>query len=180
MNTPTIKKILVAIDFSESARAAFYAALDLAVKYDADTYVLHVSEPVRAFDFGKKYVDTIEAIERVEAGVQKRLDELWGTGGLEKVDRRRVHLVVRGGKADQEIIDTAKAKGADVIVMGASGAGGPVTTALGSTSERVVRHSPCSVLCIRSEVGDRRRSRRTSRRLLNACLKREPKLHSIL
>ena len=123
MNTPTIKKILVAIDFSESARAAFYAALDLAVKYDADTYVLHVSEPVRAFDFGKKkYVDTIEAIERVEAGVQKRLDELWGTGGLEKVDRRRVHLVVRGGKADQEIIETAKAKGADVIVMGASGA----------------------------------------------------------
>ena len=38
MNTPTIKKILVAIDFSESARAAFYAALDLAVKYDVDTY----------------------------------------------------------------------------------------------------------------------------------------------
>lgn len=156
MNTPTIKKILVAIDFSESARAAFYAALDLAVKYDADTYVLHVSEPVRAFDFGKKkYVDTIEAIERVEAGVQKRLDELWGTGGLDKVDRRRVHLVVRGGKADQEIIETAKAKGADVIVMGASGAGGPVTTALGSTSERVVRHSPCSVLCIRGETGER-------------------------
>lgn len=157
MNTLNIKKILVAIDFSESARAAFYAALNLAVKYDADTYVLHVSEPVRAFDFGKKkYVDTIEAIERVEAGVQKRLDELWGSGGLEKVDRRRVHLVVRGGKADQEIIATAQAKGADVIVMGASGAaGGPVSTALGSTSERVVRHAPCSVFCIRGGESER-------------------------
>lgn len=152
-----ITKILVAIDFSESARAAFYAALDLAVKFDADTYVLHVSEPVRAFDFGKKkYVDTIEAIERVEAGVQKRLDELWGSGGLEKVDRRRVHLVVRGGKADQEIIATAKAKDADVIVMGASGAaGGPVSTALGSTSERVVRHAPCSVFCVRGGEAER-------------------------
>ena len=54
MNTPTIKKILARYRLFESARAAFYAALDLAVKYDADTYVLHVSEPVRAFDFGKR------------------------------------------------------------------------------------------------------------------------------
>ena len=156
MTKTPVERILVAIDFSESARAAFYSALDLAVKYDAETYVLHVSEPVRAFDFGKKkYVDTIEAIERVEAGLQKRLDELWVSGGLEKVDRRRVHLVVRGGRADQEIIATAKAKRVQLIVMGASGAGGPVTTALGSTSERVVRHAPCSVFCVRAEDTER-------------------------
>ena len=109
-----INRILIAIDFSDPARAAFYAGLSLASKISAEVWVLHVSEPIRAFDFSKKrYVETAETIERVEQGVERRIQELWDEGGLESVDRRKVHIIVRGGKAASEIVETAKAKKVD-------------------------------------------------------------------
>jgi nucleotide-binding universal stress UspA family protein len=57
---------------------------------------------------------------------------------------------VRNGKAAQEILETAKAKKVDLIVMGYSDGGG-VEAVMGGTSERVARHAPCSVLCIRGQ-----------------------------
>src|SRR4051812_19098692 len=91
--TLPIKKILIPIDFTDGSRRAFYAGLSLASKYGAETWVLHVAEPVRAFDFNKKkYVETKETIERVEEGVKRRIDEIWGEGGKDAIDRRKVHV----------------------------------------------------------------------------------------
>ena len=144
-----IKRILIAIDFSEAASQAFYAGISLATRLSAETWVLHVSEPIRSFDFAKKrYVETAETIERVEEGVHKRLDELWADGGLDAVDRRKVHLVVRGGKASSEILETAKVKKVDLIVMASANDDAP----LGNTAEKVTRHAPCSVLCVRTDA----------------------------
>ncbi len=146
-----IEHVLIAIDFSDAARSAFYAGLSLARKLDAETYILHVAVPIRSFDFTKKkYVETAETIERVEEGVRRRLDELYAEDGLEAVDRRKVHVIVRGAsRASQEILDTAKAKQVDLIVLGSSHDGG-LDSPLGSTAERVARCAPCSVLCVRA------------------------------
>ncbi|OGQ89177.1 MAG: hypothetical protein A2289_04150 [Deltaproteobacteria bacterium RIFOXYA12_FULL_58_15] len=148
-----IKRILIAIDFSDASREAFYAGISLAATLNAETWVLHASEPIRAFDFAKKrYVETAETIERVEEGVHRRLDELYAEGGLEAVDRRKVHLVVRGAtRAAQEILDTAKAKDVDLIVMGSSQDGG-FDSPMGSTAERVARRAHCSVFCVRARA----------------------------
>lgn len=146
--TLKIQRILIPIDFSETARLAFNDGLRMAAQSGADAFILHVAEPIRAFDFGKqKYIDTQEAIERVQEGVQRRIDELWSDGGLEAVDRRKVHMVVRGGRAHEEILATAQAKSVDLIVMGSSGASGKSGT--GSTSERVLRGAQCAVYFIR-------------------------------
>ena len=146
-----IRRVLIAIDFTEASRRAFYAGINLATRFDAETYVLHVSEPIRAFDFSKRrYVETRETIERVEEGVQRRLDDLWREGGLDKVDRRKVNLWVRGGKADEEILATAKAKKIDLIVIGATSWDDPKNN-MGSTAEKITRNARCSVLCIRPE-----------------------------
>ncbi len=145
-----IQRILVGIDFSDSARQAFYAAMGLAARLDAEAFVLHVAEPIRAFDFGKRrYVETAETIERVEEGVKRRLDELWKEGGAGAVDRRKVHVIVRGGKAAPEIVATAKAKKVDLIVLGSSEKGG-FGSALGSVPAKVMHDAHCSVLCIRA------------------------------
>jgi len=149
------KKILVGIDFSEGARAAFYAALDIAKRHDAELWVVHVSEPIRSFDLGKQqYVYTKDVIERVEEGVHKRLDQLWAERGLEAVDRRKIYVHVEAGKADQVIVQTAADKDIDLIIVAASGAGGLATSLLGTTCERVVRHAPCTVLCYRANEED--------------------------
>lgn len=137
-----VKKILIGINLTDLSRLAFYAGIAQATKYQAETWVLHVAEPIRAYDFSKKrYVETKETIERVEEGVEKRLGELWSDGGLDAVDRRKVHVLVRGGKAAQELVDTAVAKEIDLIVIGAG---------TGHTAEAVVRNAPCSVLAVRA------------------------------
>lgn len=152
-NDMPIKKILIAIDFSDAARRAFHAGIGLAAKLDAETWVLHVSEPIRSFDFAKKrYVETAEKVERVQEGVARRLDELWKEDDIEAVDRRQVHILVRGGKAPAEIVATAHANEIDLIVLGSSNSGS-LGSALGSTSEKVARTAHCSVMCVRG--GDR-------------------------
>jgi nucleotide-binding universal stress UspA family protein len=150
-----IQRVLIAIDFSDAAREAFYAGLSLARKLDAEIFLLHVAVPIRSFDFAKrKYVETAETIERVEAGVQRRLDDLYEEGGLDAVDRRKVHMIVRGAAhASAEILETAKAKDVDLIVLGSSHDGG-FDSPLGSTAERVTRRARCSVLCVRARPTD--------------------------
>jgi len=126
---------------TSTSRHAFYKGLEIAARHGAETYVLHVSEPIRSYDFGKKrYVETKETIERIEEGVRHRVDKLWEESGLGAVDRRKVHIVVRGGKAPQEIVDSAVAKKVDLIVIG-----------IGSdnVAGRVVREAPCSVYCVK-------------------------------
>ena len=145
----SIKKILVPIDFSYGARAAFYTALQMASVHEAEVVVLHVSEPIRAFDFSKRrFTETQEAIERVEEGVNRRLDELWAAGGTGAVDRRKVHLVVRGGKAAKEILETANIREVDLIVMGARGADS-ASSGVGAVADRVLCGAECSVFCVK-------------------------------
>ena len=143
----TTKKILIPIDLTDDARTAFYHGVSLATKLGAEAHVLFVSEPIRSLDFGKKkYVETHDTIEQVEEGVNRRIDELWASGGLENVDRRRVNLIIRGGKASPEILETAAHHQIDLIVMGA----GDGSSNIGATAERVMRDAKCSVLVVRS------------------------------
>ena len=139
---PNINKILICINLTDASRRAFYTGLDLAAKYGAETWILHVSEPIRAYDMAKKrYVETKEKIEKIEQGVKSRIDELWEEGGVKAVDRRKIQIEVTGGRASEEIVATAVAKEVDLIVLG-SGHGGIVN--------RVARNAPCSVYVQRS------------------------------
>lgn len=57
-----------------------------------------------------------------------------------------VEMQVLVGDAGTAICDAAEAERADVIVMGSRGRGGLRRAVLGSVSDHVVRHAPCSVL----------------------------------
>jgi nucleotide-binding universal stress UspA family protein len=57
--------------------------------------------------------------------------------------------VVRTGEARQQIIDYATEWPADLIVLGSHGRRGLNRFLLGSVSEGVVRHAPCSVEIVR-------------------------------
>jgi len=147
--TTLVQRVLIPIDFSNAARSAFNYGVNLATKFGADTFILHVSEPIRSFDLNKKkYIETQDAIERVEEGVQRRIDELWNEGGIDAVDRRKIHLIVRGGRAAHEILETAEARNVDLIVMGTSEAN--EVGGVGGTAERVIRAAKCSVLCVKN------------------------------
>tara|TARA_B100000959_G_scaffold213508_1_gene224648 strand:+ start:276 stop:737 length:462 start_codon:yes stop_codon:yes gene_type:complete len=143
------KRILIGINFMDSARDAFYAGLRIAVQDEAEVFVIHVAEAIRSFDLNKKrYVETKEVIERVEEGIRWRIDELWSEGGSESIDRRKVHGSVEVGKPSAVILEMAKEKDIDLIVLGSSATGGKGSE-LGHTAERVMRDAPCSVYIVR-------------------------------
>jgi universal stress protein A len=141
------KQILVPIDFSESSAGALEYALVLAQKFEAKLILLHVVEPAV---YPENYLMTPATLDEAN---QNSL-----VAGRERlaVFRQRataqglpVEALVRMGRAQSEIPDTAKATGTDLIVMGTHGHSGIKHVLLGGTAERVVRQSPCPVLTVR-------------------------------
>jgi universal stress protein A len=144
----TYNKILVPIDFSDTSRKAFYIALTYAKLFEAETTVLHIDDVGHTIDDMER---TADDLARFEEGVKRRLNELWGMGGIELVDRRRVHLEIRGGKPWSEVVRFAGENEVDLIVMGTHGRSGIKSLFIGSQCERVVRHAPCDVVVVKAD-----------------------------
>jgi nucleotide-binding universal stress UspA family protein len=60
-----------------------------------------------------------------------------------------IHTELIEGNPAEAIIDVAKTRNSDVIVMGSRGLGRLAGLVLGSTSQKVVSHAPCPVLIVR-------------------------------
>lgn len=122
------KKVLVATDFSPSAQRA----LELARKGfpQAELRVLHVVAEDSPFT-------ATEALLELEMLVSEACKGEINLPG---------HEVVQGSPV-QQVLESAKAWGADLIVVGVSGQGGQ---GLGSVAEGVVRASVIPVLTVRA------------------------------
>jgi universal stress protein A len=143
-----VKRILVPIDFSDCSLRALEYAMGLAQQLGAVVTLLHVVEPAMHADnylaassaFDQPTQNLLEdGRERLRAVATKHLGH---RGGSE--------VLVRVGRAPSEILDTAQALGADMVVLGTHGHTGLKHVLLGSTAERVLRQSSCPVLTVRS------------------------------
>ncbi len=146
-----MRHILVPVDFSDCSLHALEYALRFAQQFGSRVTLLHVVEPALhpdsyliapAFD-GTNQNLLQAARERLEDICEKRV----GT-------RLHADTLVRMGRAYSEIPDTAKALGADLVVLGTHGYSGMKHVLLGSTAERVVRNAPCPVLTVRAAGHD--------------------------
>lgn len=145
---PKFERILVAVDFSEESRSALACAAELAARFDASLTLVHVVEP----HFGPPDADVPEltgAGSDAEEFAEAKLD-LNALGEQMLGPCRVVETLVRSGLAFFEITESAKALGADLIVVGTHGYTGVKRALLGSTAEKVVRHAPCPVLVARN------------------------------
>ncbi|MEZ5429060.1 MAG: universal stress protein [Pyrinomonadaceae bacterium] len=61
---------------------------------------------------------------------------------------------VRQGPPGRKIVEAAQEWGADLIVVGSHGRGFWGRMMVGSTSDAVMHHAPCSVLVVRRQDGD--------------------------
>ena len=142
--------VLVATDGSDDGDAAVEAALDLAHDTGARVLVLAVVPEGSGGDEGGRIAassttderadDALvrEAAERVDGIVDHALE--WGP--------EATPLIWEGDPAEAIVAASASA-GADVIVIGTSGRGGVERMLLGSVSEGVARHAPCTVEIVR-------------------------------
>jgi len=141
-----IHKILVATDFSESANHAIDHGAELALKFSAPILLVHVyALPLLAVPDGfvpLNVPDVATAMSQLHDGLNKARDRARTRGAVE-IETRLVE-----GVPWHEIIETAKAQGCDLIVMGTQGRSGVAHFLVGSVAEKVVRKAECPVLTV--------------------------------
>lgn len=147
-----VQKILVPVDFSETSKRALSHAVELAqaLKTEAIT-VLHVAMrptdylPLDDWIFGK-HQPPKDVEGKVLRSARSSLDKV-----IERYDGAPIELTARVefGPASAVVIEVAKEEAVDLVVIGTRGRNAPrLQKMAGSTAQRVIRASPCPVLCI--------------------------------
>ena len=135
-----ITKLLIAYDGSDSAKAAFKLAIDLAGKYGAELYVLAVARPP---EFGSE-VETEAIIENSRHHYTHLLQPLKDqVGGLS------AHFDVLVGHPAESIVLYAEDHAIDHIVVGHRGHSLFERWLLGSVARQVIAYAHCSVTVVR-------------------------------
>jgi nucleotide-binding universal stress UspA family protein len=145
----TLKKVLVATDFSEASDAALRYGRALARSFGASLEVLHVVEDLFAHAWG---AETYAASAPELQAAMERQAEQQLMRVVTDEDRRQLRakpVLLAGRSAFHEIVKYAERERVDLIVLGTHGRGAIAHLLLGSVAENVVRRAPCPVLTVR-------------------------------
>jgi nucleotide-binding universal stress UspA family protein len=140
-----IETILVTTDFSEHAARVVEPTLVLARAFDARLIVCNVGD---LFIGLQPEIVASTAMEQVrQAAAQDQRRQLAAFAARFGSDRP-VDQVTLSGTPHVEIVELARERAADLIVIASHGRGFASRVLLGSTTDRVVRHAPCPVLVV--------------------------------
>lgn len=135
-----LHKLLIAYDGSDSAKAAFDFAADMAGKYGAELHVLAVARPP---EFGSE-VETEAIIESSRRHFTHLLQPLkTQVGGL------TAHFEVMIGHPAESIVLYAEDHSIDHIVVGHRGHSLFERWLIGSVARQVIAYAPCAVTVVR-------------------------------
>jgi nucleotide-binding universal stress UspA family protein len=156
-------KILVALDHSETAVVVFNQALELAKATDAHLMLLHIlstddqDAPEMPTTFPSMYyypglsATSIEMYQKQwETYKQTASDILTAQVEAAQLAGVTVQATQQEGSPGQTICEFAKNWEADLILLGSRGRAGLSEWLLGSVSNHVMHHAPCSVLVSRA------------------------------
>jgi nucleotide-binding universal stress UspA family protein len=142
-----IKTILFPTDFSNGARAAMDHAISLAKDYQAKLILLYVIQDISIAEwYIPSSISAGELVEDMQKSAWQEMDK-WIAEVSKQV--KDVEKMVVRGVPFVEIIQTAKERNADLIVIGTHGRTGIDHMLFGSTAEKVVRKAACPVLTVR-------------------------------
>ena len=142
-----VKKILCALDFSENAQQALARAADYAEAFSADLHIVH-SIPSHTIKSRWAVWEAIGEADKdrfdrhMQAEAEAELARMIGKAGIQYSGE-----VLHGNPAET-ICDRAEKGGYDLVVMGARGLSYIQGMLIGSTTEAVLRSSPCPVLIV--------------------------------
>ncbi len=146
-------KILIATDGSDASKFVIEAACQAIVNPEsAEVKIISAVEPIvpmaaEPFAISAEYYGEIAAQMDTQAKAaveQAAVDLKKNCPNLNDVSSE-----VRRGGAARSIVEAAQNWGADLIVVGSHGYGFWSRALLGSVSNAVVHHAPCSVLIVR-------------------------------
>lgn len=143
----TVRTLLVAVDFSDTAMDATNYGRELARSLGAAIHLLHVvPDPLQQpWAVEAPGLDFPGLSDLWSAEARERLRTLANDAGL---DANSTVLAVAAGVPHRTIVEYAREHAADLIVLGSHGHGPVVHFLLGSVAERVVRQAVCPVLIV--------------------------------
>lgn len=144
-------RILVGCDFSPDSEAAFQYGLSLAQEFQAELHLVHVIEPPVYVDLDMpgSAIDT-EHMETLRDRLNEKLSSLVPVEARHWCEPR---ISLLEGLPYEVLTHYAERHGIDLVVLGARGYSLVEKLFIGSTTDRVVRRTPCPVLSVRQIAG---------------------------
>jgi len=153
-HAPGMEAILAALDFSAVASSVLERATEMAERFGARLWLVHVAAPEPEFvgyDPGPQAARDHRALDlREEHRRVQRWAEALRARGIDATA-----LLIQGHPVEK-ILEEADRLHVEMIVLGSHGRGALARLVLGSVSEGVVRRSMCPVLIVPS-FPDRKR-----------------------
>ena len=135
------EKILVAVDGSEHGNNAVEQAISLGAICNSEIYIISV------VDLYPEQMEVAPAlVEKMSQDAKIFIDT-----AKKKVDEADIPcqtIVHMGGKPYEFIVQEAKDKEIDLIVLGSHGRTGLERFLMGSTAQNVIGHAPCPVIVV--------------------------------
>lgn len=136
-----LKKILLATDGSTYSEKALREAVNLAKTCGTKLYVVSVIE------VNPEYATMApNVVEKLEKETGELMDAVRTCVQREGIDSEII--THEGEEAWKFIIDEARARNVDMIVMGTHGRSGLTRLLMGSVTQKVIGHAPCKVLVV--------------------------------
>jgi nucleotide-binding universal stress UspA family protein len=151
------EKILLAIADSSESQEILAAGLTLAEKIGAEIMILHVINPLKTTSFSPLVGGMFPIVNDIALEQYAKEWKEYEQRGIERLHTYAEQAKDRGvkveisqsfGDAGSMICEAAKNWSADAIVMGRNQKSMLSEIFLGSTSNYVVHHAPCSVIVI--------------------------------
>lgn len=145
----TIKKILCPVDFFAASETAVNYAIGLAKNYESEVKLLHVVSPVipTAYEFPLNTADILKSMEEESKRELNKLISKVSDAGV------AVHSEVLAGDVYGQLKIAIASYKPDLVAMGTHGRRGFERWFLGSTTERLMRHSPVPLLTLSAAKG---------------------------
>jgi nucleotide-binding universal stress UspA family protein len=139
-----VKKILLPTSFSPKDSVSFEWALELARKFGATLFVLHVIEVHKSYHGVKGGF-----IGRLRESANKQLRAMLDSVPTEDQEGvNLMHKVTTFSRARSGIVNFARDQGIDMIVMSTNARKGVPRFFLGSVAEAVIEEAPCPVIAV--------------------------------
>ncbi len=150
MQTNLFRNIGYCTDFSKHADEAFRVAKDLAWRYSATLHIVHVAVN---FSLAPPISDTYipieydpDFMEKIVGAAKSEIQSRY----LNQLKENQPYTVnLLSGYPATEILRYSKTTEIDLMILGSHGLTGFAHTVFGSTADRVVQKSSCSVLTVR-------------------------------
>lgn len=148
------KKIIVGTDFSETATKAVEAAVEIAKAFGASLHVVTAFKPALTANIAASNLEAMayggaEFLQEAESKIAAEVEAMLGRA-VADIEAKGVKAEgsAKAGDPADALIDLAESAKADLIVVGNRGMSGVKRFVLGSVSNNVSHHAPCSVLIV--------------------------------